>query len=174
MPSSDKIQTEISSAISSTSIAGKIAEIGKAWKVILISIPIVIVLSLIFMLVMRLLAGVFVYLFFVLSIVAFIGFGIYLLIPQNSGTLAGIEMDRTFIIVIAVIFILLGTIILFLFCCYRRRVALAATMTKVAARFVQENCMTITLPLVIFVIVLLFVALWIVEALGYYSLGVPL
>ena len=89
------------------------------------------------MLVMRFMAGIFVYLLFITSILIFLGFGIYLVLPQNNGNLGGIEIDKTFLIIIGAIFILIGTIILFIMICYRRRVALAATMTRVSARFVQ-------------------------------------
>lgn len=54
------------------------------------AIPIAVVLSLVFMCIMRLLAGAFVYLLFIAAIVSFLGFGIYLILPQNSTGVAGI------------------------------------------------------------------------------------
>jgi hypothetical protein len=44
---------------------------------------------------------------------------------------------------------------------------------KVSANFVSSNCGVIILPLLLFVVMILFIALWILEALGYYSLGTP-
>ena len=123
---------------------------------------------------MRLLSSIFVYLLFAGSIVVFIGLGVYLLLPQNQGNLGGINIDKTFLIVIGIISILLGAIILFLFICYRKRVTLAATMTKVAARFVQENCLITCLPFVMFVLMVVFSVLCILEGLGFYSMGIPL
>lgn len=58
-------------------------------------------------------------------------------------------------------------------CCLRKRLALASSIVKVSANFVSSNCGIIFLPLVLFVIMVLFIALWVLEALGYYSLGNP-
>ena len=100
--------------------------------------------------------------------------GVYLLLPQNQGSIGGLTLDKTFLIVIGIISIILGVAILFIFICYRKRVALAATMTKVAARFVQENCLISLMPFALFGLMALFAVLCIFEGLGYYSMGIPL
>ena len=84
MASSDKIQAEISEALGSETLQQKIASLGKTWQIILASIPIAIVLSLVFMLIMRFTAGIFVYLLFAVTIILLMALGIYLLLPQSS------------------------------------------------------------------------------------------
>ena len=59
------------------------------------------------------------------------------------------------------------------FCCFRKRIKLASIVVKVSAKFVNENCGILFLPLILFVIMVIFLVLWILEALGYYSLGTP-
>lgn len=173
MPASSKIQAEVSGALGSDSIQSKISALGKTWPIILAAIPIAIVMSLIFMLIMRFTAGIFVYLLLVISVVFLIGLGIYLIVPQTP-TFAGIAVESGVgIKIIGALCIIIGIAIVLGFCCYRRRIKLAATIVKVSARFVKENCAVTVLPLILFVVMFIFIILWIMETLGYYSMGTP-
>lgn len=67
----------------------------------------------------------------------------------------------------------MAALIILMACCFRKRLSLASSIVKVTANFVSSNCGIILLPLLLFVIMVLFIALWILEALGYYSLGTP-
>lgn len=83
MASSDKIQEKISEALGAETLQSKISALAKTWPIILASIPIAIVMSLIFMLIMRFTAGIFVYLLLIIVMVFLFGLGIYLLVPQQ-------------------------------------------------------------------------------------------
>ena len=144
--------------------------LGHSWPIILAAIPIAIVLSLIFMLIMRFTAGIFVYLLFAITIVFLVGLGIYLVMPHEE-VVSGIQTNGTAAKIFGGICIALGVIILIAFLCYRKRVALAATIVKVSARFVSENCIVAFLPIILFIFMIIFLALWILEGLGYYSMG---
>ena len=124
------------------------------------------------MCIMRCLAGIFVYLLFIVAILALVLFGIFLLVPSESSKL-GIQENRTGATVIGAICIGLGVLLLIAFCCLRKRIKLASIVVKVSARFVNENCGILFLPLILFIVMVIFLILWILEALGYYSLGTP-
>ena len=172
MASSAKIQEAISSAVGSESMQTKISSLGKTWPIILASIPIAIVISLLFMLIMRFTAGIFVYLLLGIVMIFLVALGIYLLVPQKP-VVAGVEVGGIGATIAGIVALLLAVIIAIAFCCYRRRIKLAATIVKVSARFVNENCAITFLPLILFIVMVIFLALWILEALGYYSMGEP-
>lgn len=51
---------------------------------------------------------------------------------------------------------------------------MAGIIVQVSARFVKEHCsISFILPFILFVMMLVFEAIWIIEALGYYSMGEP-
>lgn len=64
--------------------------------------------------------------------------------------------------VVAILLIALGVIVFILMCCLRNRISLASKIVEVAAIFVAKNCIVVFLPLLLFVITVLFMALWIV------------
>lgn len=117
-------------------------------------------MSLIFMLIMRFTAGFFVYLLLAIVLVFLIGLGIYLVIPQQPA-FAGVEVNKTGAIICGVVCLILAALIIIGFCCYHRRIKLAATIVKVSARFVKENCAISFLPLILFVVMVVFMAIWI-------------
>ena len=82
MPTSDHLKKEISSALGGEGVQEKLVALSKAWVIILVSVPLAIVLSLVFMCIMRCLAGIFVYLLFIIAILGLILFGIFLLVPS--------------------------------------------------------------------------------------------
>lgn len=172
MATADKIQAQISSALGGDSLESRISALSATWPIILACIPIAIVLSFIFMFIMRYTAGIFVYLLLAIVLVALIGLGIYLLVPQQPAV-AGIEVNKVGAMIGGVIALILAFLIIIAFCCFRKRIKLAATIVKVSSRFVEENCCISILPLILFVVMVIFLVLWILEALGYYSMGVP-
>ena len=112
------------------------------------------------MLIMRLLAGVFVYLLVFIAIVGLILFGVFLIMPHDSTNFL-IKESRTGAIIVGVISIVIGVVILIAFCCFRKRVKLASIVVKVSARFVNENCGILLLPFILFWVMVIFVVLWI-------------
>jgi hypothetical protein len=74
---------------------------------------------------------------------------------------------------VAIVCYLLALVIFVVFCCFRSRLGLASKIVEVAAVFVAGNCGIVLVPFIMFIVTILFVALWILEALGFYSLGTP-
>jgi uncharacterized membrane protein len=95
-----------------------------------------ILLSILFMLIMRFTAGCFVYLLLALTIVACLVLGIYLIAVPNT-TYAGIPINRTFVVVVGALLIVFGIVIAVGFICFRKRIHLAAVIVQTAARFVK-------------------------------------
>lgn len=146
--------------------------LSKIWPIILASVPIAIVLSVIFMIFMRLTARCFVYLLLAISILACIGLGAYLIASPNA-PVGGVALNKVFSYVFGALLIAFGILIGVGLCCYRKRIKLASIIVQASARFVKENCSISFIPLVLFVILLIYLVLWILQALGYYSMGVP-
>jgi hypothetical protein len=95
---------------------------------------------------------------------ALIGVGTYILIGDSSSAAAGVVSlaeDPTWKIVIAIICYLLALIILIAMCCFRSRLALASKVVEVAAVFVAGNCGIVLVPFIMFIVTVIFVALWI-------------
>lgn len=156
-----------------------ISSLSKSYTLILIAIPIAIILSIIFMLVIRFTAGCFVYILIFFAIGALVAIGLYLVLAPVSSTGASngyvtLLSNRPVCIIIAVLCFILAAAILVMVCCFKKRISLAASIIKVAARFVDENLGVLCLPIILFAVMILFLTLWILEALGYYSLGTPI
>ena len=122
------------------------------------------------MVIIRCCGGCFIYMLIFLSILALVALGIYLLVaPTNPVT--GSNTGTTGSIIAAVICFILAFLIVLLVCCFRHRIALGASIIKVAAKFVSENCLIVLLPIFLFVVTIAFLVLWVLQALGFYSLG---
>jgi hypothetical protein len=136
----------------------------KNYSLILVALPIAIIVAVFFMLIIRCMAKLFIYLLIAVSIISLALLGTYLLITasNNTGT-----------IVIGSLCLVLAVIFLIAFCCLRKRLELATIIVKVAAKFVSENCLIVVLPIVLFVILVAYLTLWVLQALGFYSLGTP-
>lgn len=172
MPSSETVQAKLSEAIGEETWQGKFVSLGEVWPILLASLPIAIVLSVLFMFFIRFTASCFVYLLLGVAVAACIGLGIYLVVAPNS-SVAGVSINKTFAIVIGALLILFGVLILIGLICYRKRIRLAAVIVQTSAKFVQSNCIISFLPFVLFFILAAFLVLWVFEALGYYSMGEP-
>ena len=136
----------------------------KSYGLILLSFPIAIVVAVAFTFLIRATAKLFIYLLLAFTIVVLIGIGVYLLAApgQNSGTTT-----------IAIISFLFAVLIILTTVFIRRKLSLAAAIVKVAANFVSQNCFIVMLPILLFIVTLFYLALWVIQALGFYSLGTP-
>lgn len=145
------------------------------YVLIILAFPISIILALIVMLFIRLTASCFIYLLIIVAFGALACLGVYLLImpslqAHHAHPLIASNATR---ILIAIGSLLLAVLIIVMACCFRKRLALASSIVKVSANFVSSNCGIVFLPLLLFFVMVIFIALWILEALGYYSLGTP-
>ena len=142
----------------------------KNYSLILISIPIAILLAVLFMILIRFCASFFLYILIVVAILTLVALGIYLLVaPTNPVT--GSNTGTTGTIIAAIICFLFAILIIVLVVCFRHRIALGTSIIKVAANFISENCLIVLLPIILFFITLVFLVVWVLQALGFYSLG---
>lgn len=127
------------------------------------------------MVIVRCTASCFVYILIFICIGTLVVFGIYLW-TQPIGSEVGssaLFQNNTARTIVSVICFGLAAAILIFFCCFKSRINLASKVIEVSAVFVAKNCYIVLIPLILFIVTLLFLALWILEALGYYSLGTP-
>jgi hypothetical protein len=92
------------------------------------------------MLLMRLTAGVFIYLLLGITIVTLIVFGLYILVApnsQNSALANSIGQYQIAAKIAGVVAIILGVVIAIMAFCFRSRLKLASSIVKVSSRFVQ-------------------------------------
>ena len=170
MPTSSTIRAKLTAALGTSTTA--MSSLMNGWPLLLFSIPIAIILALLFMVFIRCCAGCFIYILIFMAIGALIGFGVYLLItPTNA--VAGTAAGATGSIIVAVVCFLFAFLILLLLCCFKKRISLATSIVKVAANFVQSHCLVVLLPVFLFIVTLVFLVLWVLQALGFYSLGTP-
>lgn len=174
LPTSGTLKEEVAAAMGGS--AEQISSLMENYVLIILAFPISIILALIIMLFVRITANCFIYLLIISTVTVLLAFGVYLfMMPSlDQGTTSEpLIADNTTRILIAVGVIILAVLIVVMACCFRKRLALASSIVKVSANFVSSNCGIVFLPLLLFVVMVLFIALWILEALGYYSLGNP-
>ncbi len=137
MPTSETIKTEIVSALGAQGISEKVSSLSKSWVLLLIAFPITIVLSFVFMILVRFTAGFFIYLLIFFSIGALVAIGIFLIAsnPSSDNSVAAyaIRQSRIFMIIIGAISLILAALISIAFCCFRSRIKLASSIVKVSA-----------------------------------------
>ena len=123
------------------------------------------------MLLLRCFAGCFIYLLIGVTLTGLIALGIFLLTSETAKHYT--TENKTGRILIAAVCFIIALIILIMVCCFRKRISLASSIVKVASKFVAEKCLIVLLPLLLFFVMICFIVLWVLEALGYYSLGEP-
>lgn len=147
----------------------------EGWKLILVSIPIAIVIALILLIFVRCTASCFIYILLLLSVGALVIFGIYIWTQPIGGTVGNgsLFQNNTARTIVSIVCFVLAAAILIFFCCFRSRISLASKIIELSAAFATKNCYIVLIPLVLFLVTLLFLTLWLLEAFGYYSLGTP-
>lgn len=128
------------------------------YTLILLAIPIAIILALVLMVLIRLLASCFIYILILVTVGALVALGAYLLSVKPEEIPFGTNTSR---IVYAVICFVLAFLIFLLMCCFRSRLQLASKIVEVAAVFVAGNCGIVLVPFIMFIVTILFIALWI-------------
>lgn len=126
LPTSDTIKGQVSAALGANSKG--MTSLLKNYTLILIALPIAIIVAVFFMLIIRCMAKLFIYLLIATSIFALVLLGAYLLATadNNKGTM-----------IIGSLCLVLSVVCLVVFCCLRRRLELATIIVKVAAKFVS-------------------------------------
>lgn len=92
---------------------------------------------------------------------------------SSNNTVAGVAINKVAAMILGGLLIAFGVLLAIGLLCYRKRIRLASIIVQASARFVKENCTISFLPFLLFLVLALFLALWICEALGIYSMGQP-
>lgn len=124
-----------------------------------------------FIALVRLTSGFFVYLFIILGIVGFTGFGVYMLV--NAGdpySKFSPKRNMTLSIILGVAAVMVAVLIFFLFCCFRRRVHMAFSIIKVSINFIKTNYWILLSSFVLLGCLLVFLGLWLFLLMCYMSL----
>ena len=128
------------------------------------------------MILVRLLAHCFIYILIIVTIGALVAIGTYILIADQdtSGGAFSLLNNPIWKIVISVACYIFAALIFIVMCCFSSRLSLASKVIEVAAVFVGQNFGILLVPFIMFIVTVLFIALWILEALGFYSMGTPI
>lgn len=134
------------------------------YSLILLSFPVSILIAVAFMLLIKCTAKLFIYMLITFSVGALVGMGVYVLL--SAGVVSTTIVLASFCFAIALVIV----VVVF---CIRRRLSLASIIIKVAANFISNNFLIILLPVGLFVLTVFYLALWVLQSLGFYSLGTP-
>lgn len=138
----------------------------------LVTMPIALVFSLLFVLLIRFTGGFFVYLFILTSLLIFIGTGVYMLVPEDTANPSlPIKSYRLASVALGIISLIISFFIVCWYCCYRKRVNLAASIVRVSAQFVHQNCSIFILSLILLALLFLLVLLWIFLGICFHSMA---
>jgi choline transporter-like protein 2/4/5 len=161
LPTSDTLKTQIATAVGGST--EQITSLMQNYTLILLALPIAIILSLVFMLFIRLTAGCFIYLLIILSVATLVAFGVYILTQNTNPDDGSISVfdSPTGKVVVAVICFILAILIIVMMFCFRKRINLASSIVKVSARFVASNCGIVLIPILLFIVMVAFLAVWI-------------
>ena len=120
------------------------------------------------MLIVRCTAGCFVYILIFICVGALVIFGIYIWTQPVGGEIgtSALFQNNTARTIVSIACFFLAAAILVFFCCFKSRIDLASKIIEVSAVFVAKNCYIVLIPLIMFIVTLLFLALLVLEALG--------
>lgn len=138
----------------------------------MLSIPIAILIAIVFMLFIRLTASCFIYLLIVLAFLVLVALGVYTLIAPLA--ISNTNTSNVYKYIAAVVCFLLAILVVIIACCFKKQIDLASNVVKVSSRFVASHPYIILLPLILFIVMLAFISLWVLQAFGFYSLGQPI
>ncbi len=169
----ETIKERVLEAISAHFVEELFGSILKDWSLALLVIPIAALISLISVILIRVIAGYVIYLFYAFIILAFLGFGIYLVLPVDK------RDDKTFIlkqnqavaISISVICFILSIAMLFLFISFRDKIRQTVELIDKANAFFKNHYTIIVLPLLLTLCLVIFILFWFFLALSFFSLA---
>lgn len=84
MPLEQSIREKVLLGISAPQVEEIFGSVIKDWSLFLITVPIVVLMALLAVLLIRLTVGYVIYFFYLGAVAAFLGFGIFLLLPSSG------------------------------------------------------------------------------------------
>ncbi|KAM4640535.1 choline transporter-like protein 4 isoform 1-T1 [Discoglossus pictus] len=181
--------SQILESFNAKNIGKKIFEdFAKSWPWILIALAIAMVVSLLFLILLRFTAGILVWVL-IIGVIGVIGYGIYhccmeYINLKNRGSTAsniGFTVNLTvylnvqetwlaFLIILAVVEAILLLVLLFL----RKRILIAIALIKEASKAIGHIMSSLFYPIITFILLLVCVAYWGITALYLATSGAPL
>lgn len=134
--------------------------------------PICLISALLMLLLIRIIAGYVVYFLYVMVIAAFVGFGIYLLVPDPTSHFF-LKHSYPVSLISAFLCFALATVILLLFFSHYQRIKTAVLFLDNANVFLGETWGLVLVPLALTILLVLFMLFWIFLTLSFYSMGEP-
>lgn len=125
------------------------------------------------MILIRLTAGYVIYVLYGLAIACFIGFGVFMAIPSNSGEVFILKKDKVVAIIFSVLSFIIASVIFCVFCSYRAKIKAAVRFIDQSNELLKDNCSLLFLPFILTGFLVLFIAFWIFLTLSFYSMSTP-
>ena len=173
LPVAETIKDRVLGAIGSHFLEEMFGSILKDWTLLLLVIPIAALVSLVSVILIRVIAGYVIYLFYAFIILAFIGFGIYLVLPvdNRNGKTFVLKQNQPLAIGISAVCFILSIAMLFLFISYRDTIRQTVSYIDKTNAFFKNNYTIILLPLILTVCLIAFLLFWLFLTLSFYSLA---
>lgn len=146
-----------------------------SWMIIVSSLAIAVVISCLFMVSMRMCSTFVVWLFILFSVGSLVALGVFCITPMSSVRKAysSWEKYRVFSIVVGGLSFFIAFLTVLMACCYRRKITLGANIMKASSAFVSSEPWLYLLPVILFILTLIFTTFCIAVSLSVYSLSRP-
>ena len=174
MPVSPIVRSVVLNGIPNRPLEVIFASLLSDWTLFLLMLPIMLIITMFAMLLIRVMAGSVVYIFYVLSFLAFVGFGVFLVIPAPvTSTTFILKKNRVVSIVVAVFSFLISILIIAVFFTFKEKIHLVVDYINHANDFLKKNYSLLFLPLVQTVLMVFFLYFWIFLVFAFSSQTVP-
>lgn len=174
VPTSQHLREVIAPGIVSESAEIKVREIAQAWPLLLLAIGLCLMLGLMMVYFMRECSGCFVWTVIIASIVGLLTVGMLLMLPQSAlHQHTSFISNRPLEIFLGIIFLLLALAVLMTTCSQCWRINLSVRVIECASRFVGGQFSMQMLPLLLFLIAVIFAAVMFLMIAAMFSLGTP-
>ena len=145
-----------------------LSDLYSAWKIFLIALAISFVLSLVYMVLIRLCAKILVWVTFIAFIVFLVVMG-YLYYDESTKTAD--DGEKTNCLVISIILWCLAAIFILVIFCMYDDIQVALSVIEAAAVFIFSNFFLILVPIVTIIVTCCYIAYWIACTIYVYSIG---
>jgi len=148
-----------------------INDIATAWPIFLIGTFITLVLCLLFMIIVEYFAAILAWVSIIISFVALTGLGFYFFFTRNENSDQADDNNSTLQIVWACFCWAGAALILVFVCCYGKALRVAIGVVQAAADFITDTKRILIVPVIGFLIVVVFYTIWIFVAIFVYTIG---
>ena len=151
-------------------IAEWIYDIAKGWPILLICVVLTLILCLIFMYLVEWFAAILAWICIGGSFIFLLGIGFYFFFTRNSSTNED-SAQPTYNIVFAVICWVAAFAIFLFVCCFCKALRIAIGVIQASADFITDTKRILIVPVIGFLVIIVWYTLWIVVAVFVYTIG---